>query len=186
MTRKKPVFFAARMSARVFAGLAGLLVIGVTAGCSTPKLPSIRRPISISVNDELSSGSVLVHVLVLPFDRAADFEKDSMTKYWNSTDSERDYMSRTVQHHFEPGRKTAFVIQRDDSIWNVWGNSGSDWLFVLADLPGSFKDEMGTADARRLILPLDPTRWHWNEEIRVKITAKKIITTTPPLPPQAQ
>ena len=54
------------------------------------------------------------------------------------------------------------------------------YLFVLADLRGrNFPDKQGTADARRMILPLDPERWNDVRTIRVRVNRDGIVCLTP-------
>jgi hypothetical protein len=73
------------------------------------------------------------------------------------------------------------ILSKDDPIWQKWFEKGAKELYILAYLPGLHDDKAGMRDSRRLILPLDITRWETGK-IEIKIFKGSVSSTTPPLP----
>jgi hypothetical protein len=72
------------------------------------------------------------------------------------------------------------TLTPDYQIQKVWRDRNAEYLFVLADLPGTFPDLPGNADARRVRLPaLDSKCWGLQQrEINISIESGKVVPLT--------
>jgi hypothetical protein len=64
----------------------------------------------------------------------------------------------------------------------MWKERKAEYLFVLADLPGVYTDNVGNADARRLRLPAVESK-HWGmrkKKIDIRIEESNVVSLTVP------
>ena len=59
-----------------------------------------------------------------------------------------------------------------------WKRFDDLWLFVLADLKGAYKDLEGTADARRIVLPMRRDQWGGQRDIQIVIRKDGMFNMT--------
>jgi hypothetical protein len=108
------------------------------------------------------------------------WEQESMTNYWTPGNqlrqSAKDY-TRIIRFGQGPCKQT---IPSSDPIRKKWRARQAEYLFVLADLPGTFTDMPGNADARRVRLPApDSECWGLTQrEINISIESGKVVPLT--------
>ncbi len=73
------------------------------------------------------------------------------------------------------------TLSADDPLWGLWEAEGATHLVVLAEQPGGAHE--GSSDAaRRLVLPLDRSRW-LDEDIALRLMSTGLVLRTRRLPP---
>jgi hypothetical protein len=161
----------------------GFLVIGLIAG-GCGGIPRSRY-ISLTATEDVCKKSVEVHLVGVNRSEKEQWEKVSMTEYWQPKNPLRDSAKEyTHVFHFgeEPCEK---ILSKKDPIQKVWKKKRkAEYLFIMADLPGLFPDMDGNADARRLQLPAPYSKcWELLQtEIRLEIDSSKIVSLTIPKP----
>lgn len=174
--------------ARLALLLPALVLVGVLAGCGTPRPKNYDVYLSAAVN-----ASVTVDVIGVNPAEAAQWSGYSMTKYWQQGDAFRaSATKRTYTVRINPGQAQEVLILKDAkkdantaAYWKQWKEAGATQLFILADLPGAPEDKTGDADPRRLILPLTPDRWpNADAPLRVLVQSNALVLSTPMLPPK--
>ena len=127
-------------------------------GCATTPKPS---PYSVSLTLDTPLVGTSVQVDLVGANELTDLPKwqsYSVTEYWQPGNPfRRDARKHTVQ--FSRDQPNTQVLLISDSIWKEWLNTGAMQLVILADLPGAVTDQVGNADPRRLIIPLDKASW---------------------------
>ncbi len=146
----------------------GFLMVALTAGGC--------KDILITATEDVCKNSVEVHLVGINWSEKEQWEKMSMTEYWQPDNplwkSAKDY-TYVIRYPKEP---CEIRIKKNDSIQKVWNKRKAEYLFVLADLPGIHKDFPGSADARRLQLPApDSKRWKGGQsQIKIEISGSGI------------
>lgn len=180
-------FKMGKLVAAAAMGLAGMMV-----GCSSTDGMS-RHDVAVSLAPELAAPgvtapSVRVDIVAVNSTEAARWENYSMTDYWSKPDSLRTGADRH-EMAFGPGNTAPKTLSKSDPLWEKWGapspsqKSGMQ-LFILADLPGSHQDLPGVQDDRRIVLPLDESRWNGEQPIRITVLGSRLKCETPPLEPK--
>ncbi len=153
--------------------LAGLGLLAAMAGCGPT-----QRDVVVSVDNELLANDQRIEVhMVAPNPHEHDYWAErSVTEYWDNPDNAADIHRMS----FSPGQPNPQQLASGEPIWDVWlkGNQ-AEHLFVLASLPGK-PDRPGSADARRLILPLDREQWSGSQAIPIWVTKDSIRIGRPP------
>lgn len=109
-----------------------------------------------------------------------------VSQYWTPGDPVRNSLNKQT-YVFGEGQKKTQLMKRDDPLWNAWMGRGALYLLLIADLPGIFKDQPGTKDMRRILIPLDSHRWPsgWfssTNTIQLEIRSSLIQIETPEVP----
>ncbi len=141
-----------------------VVVTLAAVGCSSTKPNPVPWNVSIK---KATAASIRVDVVGV---------HPSQKPYWeNIKVGEKEVVK------FE-GNPPTWTLPRDSKIWTDWFNSGSVYLMVIADLPGSsFAD--GPFDRRRLIVPLDKKIWRAkNKTLEFEIQDAMINVLTPQYP----
>jgi hypothetical protein len=106
----------------------------------------------------------------------------SVTDYWQPNNAfRRDARKSTMQ--FGRGKPNTQTLLGSDPHWEEWLRTGALDLVIVADLPGAVTDQMGNADPRRLILPLDRAVWGRNVdtiEILIQESGLRLLTPRKP------
>jgi hypothetical protein len=115
------------------------------------------------------------------------WENVSMTEYWSRPDSLRNGADK-FEMAFAPGNTSPKTLKASDPIWTKWGapdpyKKPGMQLFILADLPGMHQDLPGNQDDRRVMLPLDQSRWDGEQPIRVTVQQGRLRSETSPKEP---
>lgn len=163
-----------------------LVLVGYAAaaiGCAGgPRMGRYDVVVSMDpalVNEPGGAPSVTVNLVGVNDAEAEKWNAKNMNEYWTPNDPLRqDAASYAHVMQFGPGRSEPKTLSKDDPIWNTWSNSGAMHLFVLADLPGSHEARPGSADARRLVLPLDRRRWEAGKPIEIELQRSTIRLKT--------
>jgi len=118
-----------------------------------------------------------------------EWYRKSMTEYWEPDHPQRITAVRKGYAHVmtfgeeQPARQ---ILYRSHQIWSEWEAKGSRQLFAMVNYPRVLEDQLGNADLRRNILPLEKQRWKgyfWGKRvIWLEITPSGLICHTPPKP----
>jgi len=165
--------------------LAGLLCLLALSGCGSAPDP---RPYNVIMQADATLGSSTVRVdLVGVTESDWDALKQyPVSEYWQPGNIVRQNLNKT-SYVFGEGQPRSQELPKKDPIWSQWLNRGSLYLLMIADLPGIFKDQEGTKDFRRLLIPLDSANWPstWftsTDTIHVEILAAMIRVETKEVP----
>jgi hypothetical protein len=169
---------------RIFAGMIMLLLLlGLTACSSGPIDRNTQFTLgqSLQVNNQ-STSTIAVDLVGV---NATDYKRwynYSMTRYFSAGDLLRSGAVKATIN-FTPGSSAKVVFSKHNPIWKQWKKNGDTYLFVLAQLPGIRQDMPGPEDPRRLILPLQKSRWPDSANpIRILIKNSGVVCLTPPKP----
>ena len=142
----------------VFSLISGLVVAVVLAGCASAPKP-VPYNIEITLDGSLAGTSLQLDIIGA--NETSDLPKwqnYSVTQYWQPGNAfRRD--ARKVTFAFGRGQPTVQTLLSSDPQWAEWLRTGALHLVLVADLPGAMSDQVGNADPRRLILPLDRAAW---------------------------
>lgn len=137
---------------------------------------------NVIASDTICNKSVEVHLVgVNRFERDL-WETMSMTDYWTPGNQLRKSAQEyTYVIQFGKGPCTV-TLPKKDPIRSIWKKRKAEYLFVLADLPGVYTDNIGNADARRLRLPaLNSKDWGLRKKkIDIRIEEGNIVSLTIP------
>lgn len=162
--------------------------LAAAAGCRSPAPRMGRFDVHLTMADSMadSSGlfpSVELHLLALNSVKGRALQAQSMSDYWNPNRRADDFVKHKM--YFGEGQPRSQTLLRTDPIWDRWERAGAWYLFVMADLPGIYKDQDDVQDARRLIVPLDPKRWR-HRTIDIMIENSSLYCLTPRVPKAAK
>ncbi|MFT3784278.1 MAG: hypothetical protein QM790_19900 [Nibricoccus sp.] len=157
-----------------------LLTLGLlgSAGCASNTVKPRAFEVRVKVDESLANTSLQVDLIGA--NSLADLPKwttYSITEYWQPDNPLRkDATHLTAQ--FGRGLPITVTVPRDHPHWLSWLKSGVAHLVIIADLPGIANDQLGNADPRRLIIPLDKKLWPRRAplEILVKDSGLKLLT----------
>ena len=104
--------------------------------------------------------------------------KHDLKKYFNvNGDSLRDD-SPVWKARFNSGDSDPRTLASDDPIWSIWEAEEATHLVILAKQMGE-----GSGDStRRLVLPLDRSRWY-DDNIELRLMKSGLVLRTRRLPP---
>jgi len=156
-----------------------LLFLAVGCGGSTG-----RFDVVVSMDkawlDQGALPSVEVHLVGVNISEYPNWSKMSMTTYWKEASRADGSNPKVYIMKFGQGKPETQTLPKSDPIWKIWKEGYSQYLFVLADIPGVYVDESGDADARRLILPLDVGSWRKAKYVPVGTSVIQIDVAKPP------
>src|SRR5208337_1876229 len=113
----------------------------------------------INLDPALKDSSVEVDVIAVNSYDLERLKSYSVNKYWQAGDSMRQDLPK-LSFSFVSGNDYQRVFKSKDPKWQQWTKSGVQYLVVLADLPGVYKDGMtGSQDPRRQLLPICECYW---------------------------
>jgi hypothetical protein len=151
-----------------------LVYLLLAGGCQS------GRRVNVIATDEICRKSVEVHLVAVNRFEKDTWEQVSMTNYWTPGNqlrqSARPY---TCVIQFGQGACKQ-TLTPGHPVQKIWRDRNAEYLFVLADLPGTFPDMPGNADARRVRLPaLDSKCWGLHQrEINISIESGKVVPLT--------
>lgn len=154
----------------------GSAFAAVLAGCGGP-----RFNVQVKVNEQwAATGRVPTLEVDLvganPSDAAILSRKDLLEYFAAGDDIRSTYPKKTLTFtKSDPEPKT---LEKSDPVWQAWDQKQVDQLFVLVNLPGIAGSLPGDADPRRLILPLDTTRWA-STDLEVEVNSGGLVVNTP-------
>lgn len=144
------------------------LLLGV-AGCVSKTVKPRPFEVRLSVDKALAATSLQVDLIGA--NALADLPKwtsYSATGYWQPDNPQRRDASK-LTFQFGRGLPEQVVLDRKDPRWDPWLKAGVTYLVIMADLPGANTDQIGNADARRLIVPLDRKLWKRRAPLEILI-----------------
>jgi hypothetical protein len=167
---------------RQFVVLSGVLSLALLAGCATAPKPSAYE-IVVTLDPSLQGASLQVDLVgANELSDLPKWQNYSVTEYWQPGNAfRRDANNVTLA--FGRGQPMTQSLASTDPRWTEWLRTGALHLVILADLPGAMSDQMGNADPRRLILPLDRAAWgSKTNRIEVVVQESGIRLVTPRRP----
>jgi hypothetical protein len=174
------------------AAFAAALALGV-AGCSLfsgcgPGKPGKPRAYNVQINlgSQLKDSSVVVDVIAANPSDLEMLKTYSINKYWTPGNRTRNDLSK-VSFSFVGGKQTSDTLSRTNAVWKQWIGVGTQYLVVVADLPGVFDDaKVGTEDPRRQILPICTCYWpSGTKDLTVEVQPSRVHVVTAPSPGQS-
>ena len=103
-----------------------------------------------------------------------------ITRYFSGRDTARSNAPKTTMS-FSSGDQAEQTLAKNAPIWKQWEQTKTDTLHVFAHLPGVYTDLYGEQDPRRVVIPLDRTRWEGGEiQIRINKTGASLQTPRRP------
>lgn len=171
-----------KTSSRLRSILGFALLFLVFAGCASVPTPRAYG-VKVTLDSTLVGSSVQIDLVGV--NEVADLPKwqsYSVTEYWQPNNSfRRDARKYTMQ--FGRDTPTSQTLIATDPRWSEWLRTGALHLVIVADLPGAQTDQVGNADPRRLILPLDKAAWGGNtENLEVLVQESGLRLMTPRKP----
>lgn len=169
------------MSIRIM-GVALAAMALLASGCgSSPRATKLQ--VNMTLNEQLAQSgrvpSIEVDVIGLNESQLSTFRSVGLSEYFLST-LRRDTNKKT--YYFASGNTEPKTLSRTDDAWSEWiDDQGAMYLAVLADIPGVTQDMPGEADPRRLILPLDRSRWS-GTRVDIRVDRSGLTLLTPPKP----
>jgi hypothetical protein len=170
-------------------GLCALVGLFI-AGCQTCKPGGAPgRPLSynlqIQLGESLKDSSVIVDVIgagQLDLERLRTY---SVNKYWKPGDPLRTDIPK-ASFNFVGSQKLTQTLSATDPKWKQWIGAGTQFLVIVADLPGVFEDgKPGSQDQRRQIVPICECYWpDKTKELVVKVQASGVSVASAPRPGQ--
>ncbi|MFO1448473.1 MAG: hypothetical protein U1F61_09980 [Opitutaceae bacterium] len=143
---------------RLFTWTSAAVLAFALSGCVTAPKPSAYT-VEVTLDPALAGTSLQVDVVgANELSDLPKWQSYSVTEYWQPGNAfRRDARKATLA--FGRGRPDTQTLAVDDAKWAEWLRTGALHLVIIADLPGPMSDQMGNADPRRLILPLDRAAW---------------------------
>lgn len=138
----------------IFAALLAL----VCGGCASAPKPRAYN-VELTLDPSLAGTSLQVDLVgVNELSDLPKWQNYSVTDYWQPGNAfRRDAQKATLA--FGRNQPATQTLAFNDPAWANWLKTGAMHLVVVADLPGAVSDQVGNADPRRLILPLDRSAW---------------------------
>ncbi|MEX0885057.1 MAG: hypothetical protein WD009_01340 [Phycisphaeraceae bacterium] len=140
-----------------------ILLAALVAGCGGPRAYDVE----VTLDESLASTSIAVDIIGANASLAETLSEVSVNEYFSPGNRLRAGVDRKTLRFVGDSEETQ-TLERDDPIWDTWMDKGATQLIVVANLLGSFDDRTGSADDRRLILPLASDRWR-GREIRITV-----------------
>jgi hypothetical protein len=165
-----------------------LMVAGATVlvGCSTckpggPPGPPQAYNLTISPGESLKDSSVLVDVVGINQSELPKWQDYSIRDYFKPGDPVRQDAAKFTAE-FVPGKQAPAVLKKTDPLWSRWSKSGAQYLVLIADLPGVYKEgKSGSQDPRRQLIPLCQCYWpDKTTDLNVRIQAGGVSLVTVP------
>jgi len=152
------------------------------SGCATAPKPSAYN-VEVTLDPALAGTSLQVDVVgANELSDLPKWQSYSVTEYWQPGNAfRRDARKATLA--FGRGRPDSQTLPISDPQWAEWLRTGALHLVIIADLPGPMSDQMGNADPRRLILPLDRAAWDRKlQKLQVVVQESGLRLMTPRKP----
>ena len=167
--------------------LVGLLMVALmVGGCPSVKIknPFVVRAVDVTATDPICSKSVEVHLVGLNENQVERWDAVSMKEYWNKGNEHplrKDAKDYTQVFRFGIGQPCKQILDKKNPIRAKWNDRGIKYVYILANLPGTFDDKHGIADARRSRIPaLDSAYWpYFKDRINISIESGDIVCLTP-------
>jgi hypothetical protein len=154
------------------------LVAAMGLGCSGPHMS--RHDVVVSMDESLkvagTTPTVRVDIVGIPDTEREQWAGKTINDYWRAGDGLRKDAVARKEMSFAAGRTESQTLKKTDSQWDEWAKRKAMHLVIIADLSG------GT-DGRRLILPLDSTRWKPEDKtIKIVVQSSRLRCDTDPEP----
>lgn len=163
-----------------------VLATAVLAGCSSCKPggpPGAPQTYNLNIipGESLKDSSVVVDVVGINQSELPKWQSYSLKDYFKPGDPVRQDASKFTAE-FVPGKQSTVVLKKTDPLWDKWLKSGAQYLVLVADLPGVYKEgKAGSQDPRRQLIPLCKCYWpDKTSSIDVKVQAGGVSLVTPP------
>ena len=135
--------------------------------------------VEMKVGADMTGRSVQVDVVGI---NEADYDvwyAYSLSEYWKPGNSlRRDAERYKETFRFGISKSSVQELSIRNELWDRWEERGCRYLFVLADLGRNLQDLPGSADPRRLILPLNSKHWD-GRQLSIVVEPSSIRLLTP-------
>ena len=169
--------FAKRLGGLSWSVLALVVALG-SSGCAGP-----RFNVTVSLDESWAASgrvpSVEVDLVGAGDADAPGLESKDLREYFREGD---DLRGRSPRKTFSFSRSDveSKTLTSSDGVWAAWDQRSSNTLFILANWPRIDESSPGTADPRRLIVPLDKAYWGTgNLEVVLFETGPRMKTVAP-------
>lgn len=158
-----------------------MLLTALFAGCGNNSNRQCSSALNVTVQPDICKKSVEVHLVGVSKSEKDSWDLVPMTKYWEYgnklRNSAKDYTKVIKFGGDEPCKK---VLCKNDEFLKIWKKKKSEYLFIMANLPGVFDDMDKSADARRLRIPaLNSKCWKFGHPaIEISINSGNIACYT--------
>jgi hypothetical protein len=161
-----------------------VLAAGAFVGCSSckpggPPGPPLTYNVTIAPGDSLKDSSVVVDVVGINQSELPKWQTYSVKDYFKPGDPVRHDAAKFTAE-FVPGKQAPVVLKKTDPLWEKWKRSGAQYLVVIADLPGVYKEgKPGGQDPRRQLVPCCQCYWPDKTsdlEVRVQASGLSLVT----------
>lgn len=166
---------------KIFVSVIFSLVGLLFTGCETTQYPD-PYDFNVILGSQLKGASVQVDIIGISEDQLSTYVNKSVTEYFKPDDPLRQNALKTsLNFRRDTAEAQAFPVT--DPVWRAWiEENNAKYVVFLADLPGLNKDQPGNQDPRRLILPLEKSKWDKRPEIiTVQVTGEDIVPDPAPL-----
>lgn len=136
----------------------GLVVVLCLVGCGGPRAYDLQ----VTRDASLADTSIAVDVVGAGTSLTETLSQVRVSEYFAPGNRLRAGVERKTLRFVDDGEQVQ-VLERNDPIWDTWMDQGATHLVVMANLLGDFEDRAGSADDRRLVLPLARDRWRGRE-----------------------
>jgi hypothetical protein len=151
-----------------------LLVVTWGTGCKgVPKSKAFN--LEVVLDERLLNSSVEVNLVGVNELGRPIWEQLKIDDYWDSIlyhDAPKQVMK------FGQGLEKKQTLPKKEAHWNQWLKSGSNYLYIIADIPNIISGNLGSADPRVLSLPLRKDCWK-EKTVVVKIDSSQVQSLTP-------
>lgn len=167
------------------------MLVGVLAAAGCASSPRYGKyDLNVTLDDSLRQPNKQLPTMDVDLVAVGEFRRSEWTdksidEYFSPRDQFRAQEREAYSIHtmsFRGNGPATQTLSRKDLVWNKW--RGRPELFIIADLRGvtDRDDQKGTQ--RRLVLPLDTSRWA-GSTINVRVRRDRIISETEPRPPKS-
>ncbi|KPK76837.1 MAG: hypothetical protein AMJ79_05255 [Phycisphaerae bacterium SM23_30] len=162
-----------------------LFIMMILGGCHGMK----RFNVVVTADQSISDRTVEIDLVGVNRYDLQRWNSMELSKYWTRGNPERENASKYtikfgVSEQGEP-LPSEQILKKNHDIWKEWRDNRVTHLFVLAHLPGLHEDRPGSADNRRVSVPLEKECWGWfagKIEIKVNYSNVNCITLPPKCP----
>ena len=171
------------LSSKLMTGLLGLVCVACV-GCGGTRMS--RHDVVVSMDPALTTASgtptVKVDIVGISETEKEQWASKNISDYWRAGDGLRKDAVARKEMIFAAGKTAPQTLKGTDPEWNDWAGRKAMYLAIIADLPGASRDG---ADGRRIILPLDASRWDPEDKpIKIVVQSSRLRCDTDPLPPK--
>ncbi len=162
-----------------------IATLALFTGCSSckpggPPGQAQSYNLKLEPGASLKDSSVTVDVVGVNQSELPKWQTYSIKDYFKPGDPVRQDAPKFTAE-FIPGKQPTVVLKKSNPLWASWLKSGAQYLVVLADLPGVYREgKSGSQDPRRQLVPLCQCYWpDKTTDVVLKVQAGGVSLETP-------